>query len=149
MGSIALERYRDVLNSTSYHPGWTIWTFDSMITAYGGDWTLGGPGGSGNSLVVTVAELGLVRYLSSGFYGDFWGFISDTPFSQVKLTGSTGDRQRMFFLDNMVYDPVQALPAQVSFLSARAPLAATPLPGAVWLVGGGLLAIVGFRRLVR
>lgn len=120
-----------------------------MITAYGGDWTLGGPGGSGNSLVVTVAELGLVRYLSSGFYGDFWGFISDTPFSQVKLTGSTGDRQRMFFLDNMVYDPVQALPAQVSFLSARAPLAATPLPGAVWLVGGGLLAIVGFRRLVR
>ena len=38
--------YQDTLASTSQNEPMTTWSFTPEITAYGGDWTLGGPGGS-------------------------------------------------------------------------------------------------------
>jgi hypothetical protein len=149
MGSIALERYRDVLNITSQHPAQTIWKFENMINAYGGDWTLGGPGGTGNSLVVTLEESGITAgRITSNYYNDFWGFVSDTPFSQIKLTGGTGSNQRSYSLDNMVYAYTSEAAGSLSFLAARPLTVATPLPGSLWLLDGALLSVFGFRKRI-
>ena len=48
--------YQDVLTSESNNEPYTIWSFSPQIMAYGGNWTLGGPGGSGNSLLVYIAD---------------------------------------------------------------------------------------------
>jgi hypothetical protein len=40
-----LECYQDVLPSQSSNEPSTTWSFTPKITAYGGNWTLGGPGG--------------------------------------------------------------------------------------------------------
>lgn len=150
MGSIALERWRDVLNITSNNPAMTIWRFEPQITAYGGTWTLGGPGGSGNSLVVTLPELGVTAgRISSAYYGNFWGFIADTPFSQVQLAGGLGSNQRMYILDDMVYSPVLPAGNTILYSLPAGATVITPLPGAIWLMAGGLLVLLGLRRLAK
>jgi len=147
MGSIALERWRDVLNVTSSHPAMTTWQFNPSVTAYGGTWTLGGPGGSGNSLVVSLPEYGLtVGRITSSYYGDFWGFVTDTPFSQVRLQGGTGSNQRMYFLDDMVYGGGLLAAANSQGLVISTAMVATPVPPSVWLLGGALLVIWRRRR---
>jgi hypothetical protein len=133
--------FHDSLKSTSANAPMTTWYFDTAITgnliAFGGDWDLGGPGGSGNSLKVYVNSLDnqdvytYIGYLSSGMEGfAFWGFIldpADPRFSSVRLVGGLGDNQQAYKLDNMVYSHA-------------------PLPGTVWMLGGGLLGLLGFRR---
>jgi len=103
----AEENYQDVLASQSQNEPMTIWSFAPKTTAYGGNWTLGGPGGSGNSLLVYVADSSLyVGAISNSYGGEFWGFISDTPFTSVKLAGGSGTNQQNYRLDNMVYSQV-------------------------------------------
>ena len=65
--------------------------------------------------------------IPSSYTGGFWGFISDTPFTSVKLQGATGTNQQSYQLDNMVYSPV-------------------PVPAAVWFFGSGLIGLVGVAR---
>jgi len=102
-----LECYQDVLASQSQNEPMTIWTFVPRIVAYGGDWTLGGPGGSGNSLAIYIADDSLyVGSISNSYNGEFWGFISDAPFSSVKVVGGPGTQQQHYCLDDMVYSPV-------------------------------------------
>lgn len=101
-----LECYQDVLASQSQNEPMTTWTFVPQIVAYGGDWTLGGPGGSGNSLSVYIADDSLyVGSISNSYNGEFWGFVSDTPFSSVTLVGGPGTNQQHYCLDDMVYSP--------------------------------------------
>lgn len=89
------ECYQDVLTSQSQNEPMTTWTFEPRITAYGGDWTLGGPGGSGNSLLVCMADDSLyVGFIPNSFNGEFWGFVSDTPFSSVRLVGGWAPTNR-------------------------------------------------------
>ncbi len=103
------ECYQDVLASQSQNEPMTTWTFQSGIFGYGGNWTLGGPGGSGNSLRVYIADDSLyVGFISNSFNGEFWGFTSDTPFLSVRLVGGAGDNQQHYCLDDMVYSPVLA-----------------------------------------
>ncbi len=125
-----LECYQDVLASQSQNEPMTIWTFVPRIVAYGGDWTLGGPGGSGNSLAVYIEDDSLyVGFISNSYNGEFWGFISDTPFSSVRLVGGPGTNQQHYCLDNMVYSPVTSpsnvqphrLGPAISRLSLRLP----------------------------
>jgi len=98
------ECYQDVLASQSQNEPATVWTFEPQVAAYGGDWTLGGPGGSGNSLRVYVADDSLyVGIIPSSFNGEFWGFTSDTPFSSVRVVGGSGTNQQHYCLDDMVY----------------------------------------------
>ncbi len=113
----AEECYQDVLASQIQNEPMTIWSFSPEMAAYGGDWTLGGPGGSGNSLLVYIADFSLyVGAISNNYGGEFWGFISDTPFTSVKLVGGPGSNQQNYRLDNMVYSQVPE-PATISLLT--------------------------------
>lgn len=100
----AEECYQDVLASASHNEPTTIWSFASEIIGYGGNWTLGGPGGSGNYLLVYIDDLPLYAgFISNSYGGEFWGFISETPFTSVRLVGGTGTHQQNYRLDDMVY----------------------------------------------
>jgi len=100
--------YHDVLMSESQNAPMTVWSFAPPITAFGGTWTLGGPGGSGNYLMVYINGLdNFVGVISSNYNGDFWGFISDTPVTSVLLLGGTGSNQQTYKLDDMVYSFVE------------------------------------------
>ena len=101
------ECYQDVLASESQNEPMTTWSFVPQITAYGGNWVLGGPGGSGNSLLVYIADSSLyVGAIPNSYGGGFWGFISDTPFTSVRLVGGAGTNQQNYRLDDMVYAPI-------------------------------------------
>lgn len=120
----AEECYQDVLASQSQNEPQTTWSFVPQIYGYGGNWTLGGPGGSGNSLLVYVADTSLkVGAISNGYGGEFWGFVSDVPFTSVKLIGGAGSNQQNYKLDDMVYSSV-------------------PEPGTLGLLSGGLIGIL-------
>ena len=98
------ECYQDVLASFSSNEPNTVWSFGSEIIAYGGNWTLGGPGGSGNSLLVYINDFPVyVGFISNSYGGEFWGFVSDTPFTSVRLVGGLGTNQQNYCLDDMVY----------------------------------------------
>lgn len=103
----AQEYYQDVLASQSQNEPMTTWSFVPQITAFGGNWVLGGPGGSGNSLLVYIADGSLyVGFIPNSYNGGFWGFVSDTPLTSVRLVGGSGTNQQNYTLDNMVYAPV-------------------------------------------
>ncbi|NLW84666.1 MAG: hypothetical protein GXY41_09750 [Phycisphaerae bacterium] len=100
----AQEFYQDVLASTSQNEPTTRWSFASAIIGFGGNWTLGGPGGSGNYLLIYIDDLlPYVGFIPNSYGGEFWGFISDTPFTSVRLVGGTGNHQQNYCLDDMVY----------------------------------------------
>ncbi len=100
----AQECYQDVLASASHNEPMTTWSFVPEIYGFGGNWTLGGPGGSGNSLLVYIAEIPLyVGTIPNSYNGGFWGFTSDTPFTSVKLVGGGGTNQQNYCFDDMVY----------------------------------------------
>jgi hypothetical protein len=100
--------YQDVLMSASQNDPSTVWTFVPQIVAYGGTWTLGGPGGSGNSLLIYIDGIEqAVAVVSNNYHGDFLGFIADAPFSSVTLVGGTGSNQQSYKLDDMVYSPYE------------------------------------------
>ena len=101
----ANEWFHAVLTSFSANEPSTTWSFDTPIVAYGGTWTLGGPGGSGNSLKV-YTDGSQAGTIINDTNNDFWGLVSDTPFTTVLLIGSNGTQQQIYFLDDMVYSPV-------------------------------------------
>lgn len=103
----AQQCYQDVLASQSQNEPMTTWSFSPQIVAYGGDWTLGGPGGSGNSLLAYLADTAQsVGSISNSYNGGFWGFVSDAPFTSVRFVGGSGNNQQNYSLDNMVYATV-------------------------------------------
>lgn len=57
-----------------------------------------------------------VGAISNNYGGEFWDFISDTPFTSVRLVGGAGSNQQNDRLDNMVYSRVPE-PATMSFLT--------------------------------
>ncbi len=100
----AQECFQAVLASQSQPEPMTVWSFDPSLAAFGGSWTLGGPGGSGNSLRVYIDDLAVyVGSIPNSYGGGFWGFTSDTSFTSVKLIGGTGSNQQSYSLDDMVY----------------------------------------------
>ena len=112
--------YQDVLASESQNEPMTTWSFTPQIVAYGGNWTLGGPGGSGNSLLIYIADTSVyVGAIGNSYNGGFWGFISDTSFSSVKCIGGGGSNQQNYRLDDMVYSWVPE-PATMSLLALGA-----------------------------
>ena len=114
------QNYQDVLASESQNEPMTIWSFVPQISAYGGNWTLGGPGGSGNSLLVYIDDSSVYDgIIPNSYNGGFWGFISDTQFTSVKLAGGGGTNQQNYNLDDMVYSQVPE-PATMSLLALGA-----------------------------
>lgn len=101
----------------------TTWSFTPQIKGWGGYFDL------------SPNQIGFGVHISADGYdvGDvtgngFWGFFSTEPLSQVMFSNVTG--QENFYLDDMRYCPV-------------------PVPPAVWLVGTGLLGLVGLRRKLK
>ena len=140
--------YQDVLASASQNEPMTTWFFTPEINAYGGTWTLGGPGGSGNSLLVSIPELSCqVGAISNSYNGDFWGFVADEPFTSVLLKGGSGRHQQMYQLDDMVYSQI-GVPMAFTVSSVSYQTVANPLPPSVLLLGSGLLGLgaLGWRR---
>ena len=102
----AQECYQDVLASQSQNEPMTTWIFEFPVTAYGADWTLGGPGGSGNNLLVYLEDGSVyVGSIPNSYGGEFWGFVSDMPFSSVRVVGGSGTQQQHYCMDDMVYVP--------------------------------------------
>ncbi|MCB1745917.1 MAG: hypothetical protein KDK06_02000, partial [Gammaproteobacteria bacterium] len=95
----ALELYQDVLASTSGNLPATTWHFAPDIVAFGGTWTLGGPGGSGNSLLVYADTTTFVGSIPNSYDGEFWGFVASAPMSSLRLVGGLGTHQQNYQLD--------------------------------------------------
>jgi len=123
------ECYQDVLASQSQNDPMTVWTFEPQVAAFGGDWTLGGPGGSGNSLQVYIAGDSLyVGSIPSSFNSGFWGFISDTTFSSVRLIGGPGTNQQHYCLDDMVYGCPESTGVESDAVQSPLTLRSAPNP---------------------
>jgi hypothetical protein len=117
----------------------TTWSFSSpTITGFGGNWDLS-PNGAGIGIAFTVTFLDNTTQLVSvevpnSFTGEFFGFVSDTPFKSVLETGGTqGTGVETYNLDNLVFGPSTST---------------TPLPAALPLfaTGVGALGLLGWRR---
>ena len=146
--------YHDVLTSYSQNNPQTVWTFTPQIIAYGGTWTLGGPGGSGNSLGVYINDF-KVGSISNSYNGEFWGFVSDTKFSEVMLIGGTGRNQQIYKLDDMVYSMIAAGDSALMGYSSdifsgtytmNSNVVQNPVPPSVLLLGSGLVGLGFWRR---
>lgn len=93
----------------------TIWTFANPIVAFGGTWDLGSDrtdpiiGGPGSNVEVLMMDgtWVTVGVINRSYIDVFWGFVSDTPFTQIRLEGynNQGVRERCT-LDNMVYTEI-------------------------------------------
>ncbi len=155
-GSISPMGYwHDTLNSWSQNTSRTTWHFSSETFAFGGVWTLGGPGGSGNYLVVSTPEAGTIGFITSGYYYKFWGFVADTPCSAVTLTGGGSKNQQIYFLDDLVFASATGFSGLAAISAAEMfnpvdtgmLVVAAPLPdSALLLVGGLILCWLGRRQ---
>lgn len=111
------ELWYDDLTFSAGPTAETIFTFTNPIVAFGGTWDLGSPsggdpniGGPGSHIQVHMMD-GLwqdVGVISRDYINVFWGFVSDTPFDQVRLQAynAEGSRER-YTLDDMVYTELE------------------------------------------
>ncbi len=85
----------------------TTWTFSEPICAWGGTWYVGSDwtGGPGSHLEVFLGDTWETVGVIPNYYDDqFWGIVSDAPFTQVRLTAYNDDGWReSYALDDMVY----------------------------------------------
>jgi hypothetical protein len=147
--------YHDVLASYSNNNPQTIWTFTPDYCLwrdldFGGARRLGEqPGGLHNDASTKVG------YISNSYNGEFWGFISDTPFTQVLLMGGTGSNQQNYKLDDMVYSMIAAGDSGQTAYSSdifsrtytmNSNVVQNPVPPSVLLLGSGLLGLGLWRR---
>jgi hypothetical protein len=64
----------------------------------------------------------------------------------VKIIDILGDGSFLDTSGNPIYDPTPTVGSPGFDLDAVGVLNQVPIPGAVWLLGGGLLALIGIRR---
>lgn len=82
----------------------TIWHFAAPIRAFGGNWDLS-PGGPGTALKVYInGSWVLVGEIPNSYSGQFWGFVSSEPFTDVRIDhGSVNVWAETYHMDNMFY----------------------------------------------
>lgn len=110
----------------------TTFTFGGGgITAFGADYDLS-PGGNGNGLRFVLDGNEVVSQELSAPYTGFWGFVSDTFFTTVRVEAGSGPgRAETHTFDNLSFgiaQPVAPVP-----LPAGLPLLLTALAGALGL----------------
>lgn len=92
----------------------TTWQFSPFqfgngIFAWGGKWNLNKPGGPGTGITATVnlfkdGQQLVQQEIPNILKGDFWGIVSDTTFTDVKLSrGSVVANFENYTFDDMVY----------------------------------------------
>lgn len=96
---------------------WTTFTFTNPIVAFGGTWDLGSPsggdpniGGPGSNIQVRMMDGSWqdVGVISRDYINVFWGFVSDTAFTGVRLQAYNADGTReRYTLDDMVYTELE------------------------------------------
>ncbi len=117
-----LDQWVDFVNG--YEPATTTWSFATPITGFGGFFDLN-PEGIGSGIHISADGYDVGDITANGF----WGFFSTEPLSTVMFSNvPTG--QDHFYMDDMRYCPV-------------------PVPPAVWLLGSGLLGLMGLRRKLK
>lgn len=104
------DQINDGVGATS-----TTFSFPAAITAYGGNWDLAGPGGPGTGIALATFD-GASTYnvgteIPNTLAGTFWGFISDTSFTQVLLSeGTQSAGVETYALDNLTTGVAAAVP---------------------------------------
>jgi hypothetical protein len=89
----------------------TTWTFDVPIHAFGGMWDLGSQGGDpdcgspGSNIEVLINGSWVsIGVIDREKIDEFWGFVSDVPFTQIRLQGYSDEGWvERYTLDDMVY----------------------------------------------
>jgi hypothetical protein len=110
----------DRLTCPDYGLTTTTWTFADPIYAFGGTWNPGVPGDPGAAIAVSMdgASWVYVGEIPETYINQFWGFVSDVPFTQVLLgPGSecNGAWCETYEMDNMVYSVQEVLSFDKSF----------------------------------
>jgi hypothetical protein len=87
----------------------TTWKFAIPVYAFGGTWNLGGPGGPGSNIEVLVNGSWVsVGVIDRSYINRFWGFVSDVPFTQVRLQAFNNEGWcETYELDDMVYSALE------------------------------------------
>jgi len=88
-----------------YYQNTTTWEFAVPIYAYGGTWNPGEPGGPGSNIEVEIngswVSVGVINH---NYVNVFWGFVSDVPFTKVRLSAyNIQGWCETYEMDNMVY----------------------------------------------
>jgi hypothetical protein len=118
----------------------TTFSFSPSVVAFGGFWDLAGPAGPGQGVEVTLPGISGEPLLSIArtFSGGFWGFISDTAFTDVTLQAwNQHGRAETFKLKKLVYS------------SPTTQMGPIPEPTTILLVGSGLGGILLWRARQR
>jgi hypothetical protein len=141
-GAIQASVWRDLMDDLTGIPG-TTWSFASPggIAGFGGNFDLAGPGGNGSgiavSVVFAVGGSGVIGEIPDVLIGEFWGFTTTNPVSQVVF--AEGTQSTNFFavesyeLDNLSYAVAGAV-------------ALVPEPATVVLTAAGLVATAACAR---
>jgi hypothetical protein len=107
----------------------TSFSYNAMY-GFGGFFNLNGPGGPGTGIAV-YADGVFVDQISNIIADQFWGFYSPTPFSTVVFKeGTLSGSQETYYSVDLAMCVTQPV----------------PIPAAAWLLGSGLIGLVGIRR---
>ena len=129
-GSIHDGVYQNIVDDAQQR--YQIFTFTGPISGFGVFIDLAGPGGPGSGIEVSLPELGVVvGEIPNTYAGQFWGFMSTSAFTQVMFSEGSGVAQETYYNVDLHYSQ------------------AVPVPAAVWLLGSGLVGLVGLRRKLR
>lgn len=107
----------DQLNYSGGPTTFTTWTFAAPICAFGGTWDAGSDreydghevGGPGSNIEVLMDGSWVsVGVIDNEYIDQFWGFVSDVPFNQVRLQAYNDEGwTERYTLDDMVYSFVR------------------------------------------
>jgi uncharacterized repeat protein (TIGR01451 family) len=84
----------------------TTWTFNHPIDSFGGMWNPGVPGGAGTGIAISIGGGPWIPVgeIPNTYANQFWGFVSDVPFTGVLLeSGTQSGARETYYLDNLVY----------------------------------------------
>jgi hypothetical protein len=125
---LTLGYYQNIAEPNT--PSYQVVAYTTPLHGFGGWFDLYNPAGPGTGLDVYIGSgTGgtFVGTITNDYAGEFWGFYSDTPFTQVTLAsnGQSGVQETYQIIDMA--------------------LCAVPVPPSAILLGSGLLGLVGLR----